>query len=152
MQQNDILRRLRYTFDLSDSEVIAIFRLGGLETNRDKISRWLRKDDDEGFQALKDIESAMFLNGFIIHKRGVKDGERPAPEEILTNNLVLRKLKIALNMKDGDVLEMMETDEFKVSKPELSAFFRNKDHKHYRECKDQYLRYFLSGVQKKFRP
>ena len=152
MQQNDILRRLRYTFDLSDSEVIAIFRLGGLETNRDKISSWLRKDDDEGFQALKDIESAMFLNGFIIYKRGAKDGERPAPEEILTNNLVLRKLKIALNMKDSDVLEMMETDEFKVSKPELSAFFRNKDHKHYRECKDQYLRYFLSGVQKKFRP
>jgi len=152
MLNNDILRRLRYTFALSDDKMIAIFKLGGLEANRETISNWLRKEEDEGFLFIEDIETAKFLNGFIVEKRGNKDGETPEAEQVLTNNLVLRKLKIALNMKDSDILEMMEKEKFEVSKHELSALFRKKGHKHYRECKDQFLRNFLTGLQIKLRP
>jgi uncharacterized protein YehS (DUF1456 family) len=152
MLNNDILRRLRYAFDLNDDKMIAIFALGGLNTDRETISNWLRKEDDDGYVFIEDIETAKFLNGFIVEKRGAKDGVTPEPEKILTNNLVLRKLKIALNMKDSDILEMMEKEKFEVSKHELSALFRKKGHKHYRECKDQFLRNFLTGLQLKLRP
>jgi len=152
MISNDILRRLRYTFDLNDDKMIAIFKLGGLETSRETICNWLRKEEDEGFQPIKDIEAAMFLNGFIIEKRGAKDSATPDPEEFLTNNQILRKLKIALDMKDSDILELMENENSKISKHELSALFRKKGHKHYRECKDQFLRNFLNGLQVKVRP
>ena len=54
-------------------------------------------------------------------------------------------------MKDDDVLETLKLANFRLSKHELSAFFRKPDHKHYRECKDQVLRNFLQGLQVKVR-
>ena len=62
------------------------------------------------------------------------------------------KLKIALNLKADDVLGILDLANFRISKHELSAFFRRPDHKHYRECKDQILRNFLKGIQLKYRP
>ena len=76
----------------------------------------------------------------------------PIPEKQLTNNLILRKLKIALDYKDTDVLDIFDIAEFDISKHELSAFFRKPGQKQYRECKDQFLRNFLFGLQRKFRP
>ena len=152
MINNDILRRLRYTFGLNDKKMIEIFKKGGMETTRTKIREWLLREDDEGFLPIKDVETAIFLNGLIIEKRGVREGVTPTAEEILTNNMVLRKLKIALNMKDTDVLEIMDKANFKIGKHELSALFRRTDHKHYRECKDQFLRNFLLGLQVSIRP
>lgn len=152
MINNDILRRLRYTFDLGDDKMIAVFKKGGLGTTRESVSNWLRKEEEDGFVFLEDIDLAMFLNGFIIEKRGAKDGVTPDPEEHLTNNMILRKLKIAMDMKDVDILALMEKSDFEVSKHELSALFRKKGHKHFRECKDQFLRNFLSGLQGKFAP
>ena len=61
------------------------------------------------------------------------------------------KLKIALNLKSEDVLEILQLAEFQLSKHELSAFFRKPGHKHYRDCKDQVLRNFLKGLQMKYR-
>ena len=61
------------------------------------------------------------------------------------------KLKIALNLKAEDILEIMDLSDLHISKHELSAFFRKKDHKHYRNCKDQIFRKFLKGVQLKYR-
>ncbi|NOZ38536.1 MAG: DUF1456 family protein, partial [Gammaproteobacteria bacterium] len=60
--------------------------------------------------------------------------------------------KIALNLKDEDILEIMGLAGLSISKHELSAFFRRPDHKHYRECKDQILRNFLKGMRLKYRP
>jgi uncharacterized protein YehS (DUF1456 family) len=61
------------------------------------------------------------------------------------------KLKIALNLQAEEVLIMLATAGFQMSKHELSAFFRKSTHKHYRECKDQILRNFLKGMQLKYR-
>ena len=152
MTSNDVLRRLRYTFDLNDSKMIAIFGLAGLEVTREQISCWLKKDDDDAYKSCSDTEMATFLNGFINEKRGKKEGEQAAPEERINNNIVFKKLKIALNLKSEDVLEIMESVGLNMSKHELSAFFRKKGHKHYRECKDQMMRNFLQGLQKKHRP
>jgi len=152
LTNNDILRRLRYTFDLSDAQVIAIFAQGDLSVSREQISNWLKKDDDPALQSLNDLPFASFLNGFISHRRGKKEGEQPKPEKRLNNNMILRKLKIALDLKDVDMLEVVALADFNLSKPELSAFFRKPGHKHYRECKDQVLRNFLNGLQAKYRP
>ena len=144
MQNNDILRRIRYTFDLSDSKMISIFGLAEHQVTRAQISDWLKKDDDPAFQKCRDIQLAFFLNGLINDKRGKKEGPQPKPEKRLTNNMIFMKLKIALNLKAEEVLEIMELAGFPMSKPELSAFFRKPGHKHYRECKDQILRNFPS--------
>jgi len=151
MNNNDILRRIRYTFDFDDSKMMAIFAHSGLDVSRAQISDWLKKEDDLAYRACSDVEFAAFLNGFIVEKRGRKDGAQPEPEKRLNNNLIFMKLKIALNLKAEDVLAIMKLADFPMSKHELSAFFRRAGHKHYRECKDQILRNFLKGMQLKYR-
>ncbi len=151
MTNNDILRRLRYIFDFGDSKMIALFGLADHLVTREQISDWLKKDDDPAHQECSDTLLAIFLNGLINDKRGKKEGSQPEPESHLTNNIIFMKLKIALNLKAEDVLEIMELAGFLMSKHELSAFFRKPGHKHYRKCKDQILRNFLKGMQLKYR-
>jgi uncharacterized protein YehS (DUF1456 family) len=151
MTNNDILRRIRYIFDLSDSKMIAIFSQADYEATREQISDWLKKDDDPAFKECSDTQLAIFLNGWINDKRGKREGAQPEPEKRLTNNIVFMKLRIALNLKAEDILEIMALANLHISKHELSAFFRKPGHKHYRECKDQILRNFLKGVQLKYR-
>jgi uncharacterized protein YehS (DUF1456 family) len=151
MTNNDILRRIRYTFDLSDSQMIAIFSQADHEVTREEISDWLKKDDDPAFKDCSDTKMAIFLNGFINKRRGKREGAQPEPETRLNNNIIFTKLKIALNLKAEEIIELLALAGFHIGKHELSAFFRRPDHKHYRECKDQILRNFLKGVQLKFR-
>jgi len=91
MTHNDILRRIRYIFDLSDSKMMAMFALAGLSVTRSEISDWLKKEDDPAFQECRDTHLAVFLNGLIHDKRGKKEGPRPDPEHRLTNNIIFRK-------------------------------------------------------------
>ena len=128
-----------------------IFDLGDHPASREQISDWLKKDDDPAYQNCTDVVLARFLNGMIVDNRGRQEGAAPVAETTLTNNIVFRKIKIALNLKAEDVLEMLEHTDVSISKHELSAFFRKPGHKHYRECKDQVLRNFLKGAQMKYR-
>lgn len=151
MINNDVLRRIRYIFDLDDSKMMAVFELAGVEATRAEISDWLKKEDDADYKKCSDRQFASFLNGLITEKRGKKDGPQPEPETVLNNNIIFRKLKIALNLQADDVLGLVNRGDFNISKHELSAFFRKPGHKHYRECKDQVLRNFLKGLQQEHR-
>tara|TARA_R110002072_G_scaffold12295_1_gene53546 strand:+ start:13259 stop:13714 length:456 start_codon:yes stop_codon:yes gene_type:complete len=132
--------------------MIGIFSEADLTVTRSQVSDWLKKEEDESYMACEDKTLAYFLNGLINKLRGKKDGPSPAPEERLNNNLVLVKLKIALNLKAEDVIELMRLAGFVIGKAELSAFFRKKGHKHYKKCQDQILRNFLRGIQFDQRP
>ena len=152
MQNNDVLRRLRYILDFNDDAMIATFGSAELTVNREQLSNWLKKDDDPLYKGLKDVELAIFLNGLINTMRGKREGEQPAPEEELTNNITFKKVLIAFNLRTEDAIEILKLADLRVSKHELSAFFRKPEHKNYRECKAQILRNFLKGLQIKLRP
>ncbi len=152
MTNNDILRRLRYTFDYNDDKMIKLFGLGGMTVKRAEVSDWLRKEEDEDKQVkLMDVALASFLNGMIVDKRGKREGVEMVAERQLNNNLIFRKLRIALSLKDHDILKLYELVDLYISEHELSAFFRKPSQKQYRPCKDQFLRNFLQGLQKKER-
>lgn len=151
MNNNDVLRRLRYTFDFKDTDMIAIFAAADHEVTRAEVSDWLKRDEDPAFKDCDDPTLAVFLNGLINKRRGRKEGPLPVPEKRLNNNIIFRKLRIALDLKAEDILDILQSVNLKMSKHELSAFFRKVDHKHYRECHDQVLRNFLKGVQAKYR-
>ena len=152
MYNNNILRSIRYTFDFSDSKMVALFGLADYQVTREQFSAWLKKEDDPAAEHCSDMHLAIFLNGLICEKRGKREGPQPEPEKRLSNNIIFRKLKIALDLKGEDILRIMELADLRLSAHELSAFFRKPDHKHYRPCKDQILRNFLIGVQRKYRP
>ena len=151
MTNNDILRRIRFTFDYTDAQMIDIFAHAGHEVSRAQVCDWLKKEDDPTAQVIDDLHLAIFLNGFIIEKRGRKEGEQPVSETTLNNNIIFRKLKIALNFKDADILDMLLLADFRLGKHELSAFFRNPSQSQYRQCNNQVLRNFLHGVQLKYK-
>lgn len=151
MTNNDILRRVRYVFDFNDDKMIAIFGLADYEVTRAQISDWMKQEDDPDYKKLSDKQLAIYLNGLINDKRGKKEGPQPVPEKDLSNNAIFMKLKIALNLQAENILEIMDLSDFRMSKHELSAFFRKPGHKHYRECKDQILRIFLKGLQMQYR-
>lgn len=152
MTNNDVLRRIRYIFDYGDDKMIGLFAQADYEVTRDQVSNWLKKEDQDDYQELGDFQLAAFLNGLINDRRGKKEGAQPTPEKKLTNNIIFRKLKIALDFKDDDILAILSLVDLRMSRHELSAFFRKVGHKHYRECKDQILRNFIKGLQIKFRP
>lgn len=148
MTNNDIIRRCRYLFDYDDAEMIGIFKLADYNVKKSQVCDWLKKEDDPLLKEITDKELSLFLNGLIIEKRGKREGPPPIAEDPLTNNMILRKLRIALDLKSDDILDLFASIDKKISKHELSAFFRKPDHKSYRPCLDQYLRNFLTAIQR----
>lgn len=150
LTNNDILRRIRYTFNFNDKKMVALFALADKVVTREQISQWLKKDSDSDYVNCNDTHLAIFLNGLINDKRGKKPGPQIAPESRLSNNVIFTKLKIALNLQADDIIDLLNDVDFRLSKPELSAFSRKPDHKNYRECKDQVLRNLLQAIDKKY--
>ncbi len=149
MINNDILRSVRYMLDLSDGKVVEIAKLadGDLEISKDDIPGWLKRDEEAGFVECSNLVLAHFLDGLILYKRGVDPNQPPRPvDRRINNNVVLKKLRVAFELKDVDMHQCFEDAGFPVSKPELSAFFRQRDHRNYRQCGDQILRNFLKGL------
>jgi len=147
MMNNDVLRSIRYMLDISDGKVADIIKLGGLDVSKAQIIAFTKKDEEEGFEPCSDEVLAYFLDGLVFFKRG-KDESRPQlPVELpITNNIVLKKLRVAFELKEEDMHAILKASDFPVSKPELSALFRKVGHNNYRPCGDQLLRNFLRGL------
>jgi len=145
---NDILRKLRYSLDLKDKEMIQIFHAPGNEIPEIQLHTLLKKEDDKEFVLCSQALLSTFLDGLIIFYRGPLKKTAPvgsAPVRI-NNNDVLRKIRIALIYQDTDMLEVFKLSGMEIGKSELTSFFRRKGHKHYKECGDQFLRHFLQGL------
>ncbi|WP_340153246.1 DUF1456 family protein [uncultured Marivirga sp.] len=151
MTNNDILKRVRYIFDYSDEEMITIFDSADYKVSRSLVTDWLKSEDHEDYKDIHDDQLASFLNGLINTKRGKREGVQPKPEKILENNDILKKLKIALNLKTEDILVAFKLAGKPVSSHEVTAFLRNPKQNQYRPFLDQYLRNFLNGLQLKHR-
>jgi len=151
MTNNDVLRRIRYIFNYSDDQMIGVFAHADTQVTRDQVCNWLKPDEDAELAPCDDKTLATFLNGLINTKRGRRDGPQPVPEQRLTNNMILMKLRIALDLKSDEALAILQSAGMTLSNHELSALFRKPGHQQYRECKDQILRNFLKGLQLKFR-
>lgn len=156
MTNNDILRRFRYALDISNPKMIEIFGLAGVNVDQETLLSMLRKEEDDGFIACSNALLESFFDGLITLKRGAskEGGDRTTPSPVgkeRTNNAILRKIRIALEFKDEDMLAVMKLAGVIVTKSELGALFRSKGHKNYKECGDQFLRSFLNGLTSRFR-
>jgi uncharacterized protein YehS (DUF1456 family) len=147
MTHNDVLRSLRYLLNVGDAVLVDIFRLGNREVSRADVVAFLKAEDEDGYQPCGDEALAQFLNGLCTYKRGKQEGRPPPLVEVpVTNSTVLKKVRVAFELKDDDIVALLEKAGLRVSKTELSAFFRRPDHRNYRECGDQFLRKFLKSL------
>ncbi len=154
MTNNDILRRLRYALNIKDAMMVEIFKLAEYEISRSGLLDLLKKEEVEGYVDCCDEVMELFLDGLIIHKRGKRD-DLPVrvekKDEALTNNGILKKLRIALKFREDEMLSTLKLAGMSISKSELSALFRKEGQRHYKECGDQILRNFLKGLTTRFR-
>ncbi len=168
MNNNDRLVRLRYALDIKDTDMVEIFKLGGLEITKEDVKKMLDKSKKQKAEPVKEDEFQKneyvkdcsnqtlesFLNGLITFKRGKRDSEVKEPEKpvslVITNknvnNILLKKIKIALSLTSDDMLGVLGNAGVEISKSELSAVFRKEGHRNYKECGDRYARNFLKGL------
>lgn len=153
MINNDYLRSIRYLLNVGDSKMIEIAKLSGISVPLDLMKAYLKQEEDEGFIQCDDETMAHILDGLVYLKRGKDESRAPAPFEFpTTNNVVLKKLKVAFELKEDDLHEILALAGFKIGRSELSAFLRKNGHVNYRECGDQVLRNFFKGLTIKYRP
>ncbi|EWC43247.1 DUF1456 family protein [Stutzerimonas stutzeri] len=147
MLNNDVLRSLRYILKASDAQMAEIAVLGGAAVEKAELIAFLKREEDEGYQECGDELMAHFLDGLVWFRRG-KDESRPAPalELPLSNNQILKKLRVAFELRDEDLQAILQAADLPLSKSELSALFRKPGHSNYRACGDQLLRNFLKGL------
>ncbi|MDX1590521.1 MAG: DUF1456 family protein [Balneolaceae bacterium] len=146
MRNTDILKSLRYILDINEAEMAEILKLAGYKPNRKEIADIFEEDDEDSPDTTHEL-TAYFLDGVIYYKRGKSDKHPPQPIRYpVTNNMVLKKLRVAFKMREDDILKVLKKTGFKISPTELSALFRREDHKNYRPAGDQILRYFLRGL------
>lgn len=150
MENNYIFYKLRKTFQWDEEKIGDLFKSVEYTVSPLDIFAWMKQEQYEGYKEMPDEPLAALLNGFIIDLRGKKDGELPAIESKLNNNIIFRKLRIALSLKDDDIIEIMKLADMRIGKAELGAFFRDPRHSHYRPCKDQFLRNFIRGLHFKY--
>jgi uncharacterized protein YehS (DUF1456 family) len=150
MTHNDILRRFRYALDISNTTMIEIFRLSGHEIDTTTLLNLLKKELEPDYLDCSAGVLGNFLDGLIALKRGPrKTVDQPAAE--LTNNEILKKMRIALELKEEDMMAIMKSANVAISRSELSALFRSKEQKNYKPCGDQFLRNFLQGLTVRYR-
>jgi len=172
MENNDILIRFRYALDIKDTDMIKIFKMGGVTVTKEELQKMLLKPKDSGTIGSvqekpvdEDINQCdhqtleSFLNGFIIFKRGKQESK---PEESdkqafmikdsrTVNNVFLKKVKIALSLTSEDMLDIFKTSGINLSNSELSALLRREGQRNYRVCGDRYVKCFLKGLAARYR-
>ncbi len=174
MNNHDILIRLRYALDIKNTDMVKIFKLGGIEVTTEDVLKMLTKlkdsyhneadnDDDitenEENIICNNMMLESFFNGLIIFKRGKQDPKPGQPKSPAlsventesVNNILLKKLKIALTLTSEDMLDILEEAGVMITKGELSAILRKEGHRNYKECGDRYARNFLKGLALKYR-
>lgn len=147
MTNSDVLRSIRYILNVNDAALVQICALAGCEVPLAEVGKYLKNEEHpEHVECPSDV-MAHFLNGLIIHKRGKDESRPPLPIQVpITNNIVLKKLRVAFQLKDTDIIDLIHKAGLNITKAELGSFFRNADHRNYRECGDQFLRNVLKGL------
>lgn len=159
MNHNDRLTRLRYALDITDNDMVEIFALGGLTISKEDVKALLKKTSEKEAE-VNEYEKVCtnemlerFLNGLISSQRGAKEGNQPELEldEYNANNLLLKKVKIALALTSEDILDILDEAGIQISKGELSAVLRKEGQRNYKPCGDRYVRNFLKGLTLRYR-
>jgi len=154
MARNHLLQSIRDALNLDDATMIQIFGLAGREVRQTTITGLLASEDEDSHIPCSDPIFGFFMDGLIIYKRGVCEnapGPETMPRAELTNNAILKKMRIALDLKEDDMIAIMKLAGIDLSKHELTALFRKQGHKHYKECSDRVLMGFLEGLALRYR-
>ena len=149
MANNDKLRSIKDALSLDDATMLQIFTEAGREIGQSALAAFLKTADEDDYIPCSSPIMGFFLDGLILHYRGRQEGspvQAAAPLAELSNNAILKKLRIALDLKEEDLVHIFKTAGIVITKHELTALFRKPGNRHFKECTDQLLSGFIQGV------
>ena len=147
MNTNDILYKIQKALNLSQEEILEAYALESHEMSAEHLDTLLKKRQDKAFQHCSYEELGLFLDGLVTLKRGPSPKRSNEDEAVeLTNNLILKKLRIALELKEPETEIIFGLGEVALTKQELKSLFRKESHKNFKACPDALLMAFLDGL------
>lgn len=149
MANNEILRGIKDALKLDEATMSRIFSEAGREIGQSAITAFLKTEKEDDYIPCSNPIMGFFLDGLIIHYRGRKEGspaQSTEPLAELSNNAILKKLRIALDLREDDLVEIFKLAGIVITKHEITAFFRKQGHKHYKECNNAMLSGFIKGI------
>ncbi len=147
MNTNDILYKIQKALNLSQDEMIEAYKLTDYTMEASHLDALLKRRQDDGSKLCSYEELGVFLDGFVILKRGPSPKKKNDNEVVeLTNNLILKKLRIALELKEAETEIIFSLGEAELNKQQLASLFRKEGHKNFKECSDELLMAFLDGL------
>ena len=147
MNTNDILYKIQKALNLSQKEILEAYALESHEMSEEHLDTLLKKRQDKTFQHCSYEELGLFLDGLVTLKRGPSPTRSNEDEAVeLTNNLILKKLRIALELKEAETEIIFGLGEVALTKQELKSLFRKESHKNFKACPDALLMAFLDGL------
>ncbi len=147
MNNNEVLQILRDNLKLNSEQLIEILNLVDVKVTPSEMEAWLKPQGEEGHMQLSHKLMAHFLDALVIYKRGKSENSEARPIEIpITNNIILKKLRVAFELKEDDLIAISKKTDSTTTPKEWSAFFRKQGHKNYRACPDPFLESILKGL------
>ena len=143
---NEILYKIVKALNLDNKMVLEIYSLANYNISDLEIESILKRKQDDGFRACSYEELGAFLDGLITFKRG--ESSKKSSDEVveLTNNLILKKLRIALELKESEVEIIFSLSDVELTKQQLSSLFRKVSNKNFKLCSDELMLAFLDGL------
>ena len=149
MRTNDIFRKLTQSLLLDTPKIQALFAVTEIDLSDKDVANLLKTDYQPGFEAMPDYILTIFLNNLIDEQRGKKaDAQAEVIEKHhkISNNDVLKKLRIAFNLHEQDVRDALKLATIELTKSDLSALFRKPGHAQFKGCDDSLVLDFIEGL------
>jgi uncharacterized protein YehS (DUF1456 family) len=144
---NEVLYRIQKALNLSIEEMLRAFELEDYPMTASHLESLLIRYQDNGFVSAGYEELGVFLDGLVTLKRGPSPKKSNVDDAVeLTNNLILKKLRIALELKEQEIQIIFALADVELSKQQLASLFRKEDHKNFKPCSDELLMAFLEGL------
>lgn len=147
MNHNELMRNLRRALAVNEHGLAEIYALSGDSMDAEGLKNRLKQSNESGYVECEEVTAARMLEAMIIHLRGAKEGApTPQPQLPLSNNHVLKKLRIAYDLKDEDMHRLFAAEGTELGKQQLKSLFRKEDNKNYLACSEKLLRIFLKSL------
>ena len=147
MKINDILFRIKTALSLENKSIHEAYALVEYEMSQERLENILKKRQDTGYEDATYEELGLFLDGLVLLKRGVSSTPRDEDEIVaLSNNLILKKLRVALELKEPELVILFALAEITITKRQIGSLFRKEGGKNFKPCSDELLLAFLEGL------
>jgi len=147
MQINDILFKIKTALSLDNSQIIEAYRLADYEMSEARLEAISKRRLDKGYEEATYEELGVFLDGLVLLKRGPSDKVADDNEAVpLTNNLILKKIRVAMELKEPELVILFALAEVELTKRQIGSLFRKEGTKNFKACSDELLMAFLDGL------